>query len=188
MNGAVPQAIPETFTTSRLRMRRPREGDSASAFTNWTSDPDVVRYLPWRRHETVADTAAYLDSLVQRWIEGTAFTWMITVPPADDCVGLAMIKYREPDAEIGYSIARALWGQGLVSEVAGELLRLAFEFPRVERALAVVDTENTASIRVLEKLRMTWAETFTDGITHPNISDVPRPCHRFAITRQQWQG
>ena len=187
MSGVAPPVSPDTFATARLLMRRPRDGDHLSAFAHWTSDPDVVRYLPWRRHETPEDTAAYLASLAQRWEAGTAHTWMITVPPADDCVGLAMIKYHEAAAEIGYSIARVLWGQGYVPEVARELLRMAFSQPHVHHTLAVVDTENIASIRVLEKLGMRWSETFTDGLTHPNISDVPRPCHRFAISRDEWR-
>jgi ribosomal-protein-alanine N-acetyltransferase len=183
---ALPGGLPDTFSTARTRMRRPRGSDAEAVFSNWSSDPDVVRYLPWRRHESVGDAAAYLELLHQRWSAGAAHPWMITLPPDDDSVGLALIKFDGTDAEVGYSLARAAWGRGYMTEVCRELVRLAFSQPDITRVLGVVDVENVPSIRVLEKLGMRCLDTFTDNLTHPNISDVPRPCHRFGVLREAW--
>lgn len=181
-----PRDLPEAFVTARTRMRLPRDTDADQVFTNWSSDADVVRYLPWRRHESVADAAAYLELLQQRRSEGLAHAWMITLPPDDASMGLALIKFHGVDAEVGYSLARAAWGRGYMTEVCRELVRLAFSQPGIARVLGVVDVENAPSIRVLEKLGMQCLETFTDDLTHPNISDVPRPCHRFGLLREAW--
>lgn len=174
--------IPEVIDTSRTRLRRPRAGDAPRVHANWTSDPDVTRFLPWRRHETVAAAASYLESLGVRWADGSAHAWMITLPPADDPVGLGLIRFRSEEAEIGYSLSRSSWGRGLITEVAGALLRVAFSVPSVTHVIAVLDTENTASARVAEKIGMHQVATFTD-LPHPNISDVPRPCFRYMIER-----
>ncbi len=175
-------AMPEVIVTSRTRLRRPRADDAARVHANWSSDPDVTRYLPWRRHETVADAATYLESLATRWADGSAHAWMITLPPSDDPVGLGLIRFREDEAEIGYSLARSCWGRGFITEVAEALLREALGVPTVTHVIAVLDTENTASARVVEKIGMRQVATFTD-LPHPNISDVPRPCFRYAIDR-----
>lgn len=174
--------IPEVIDTDRTRLRRPRAADAAPVHANWSSDPDVTRFLPWRRHETVAMAASYLESLGVKWEEGSAHAWMITLPPSDDPVGLGLVRFRGEEAEIGYSLARSCWGRGLITEVAGALLRVALSVPSVTRVIAVLDTENIASARVAEKIGMRQVATFTD-LPHPNISDVPRPCFRYVIDR-----
>ena len=73
-----------------------------------------------------------------------------------------------------------------MTEVCRELLRHAFAQVGVRRAVAIVDTENTASIRVLQKIGMHCVDTFTGDTVHPNIGDAPRPCFLFAIDRATW--
>ena len=180
------RSLPDELRTARVRLRRPRDTDAQALFTNWSSDAAVVRYLPWPRHEDVSHASAYITSLQSRWADGTAFAWMLTTPPDDECVGLGLIRFHEDDAEIGYSLARACWGRGYMPEVCRELLRHAFALPGVRRAVAIVDTENTPSIRVLEKIGMRCIDTFTGDTVHPNISDSPRPCYLFAIDRSEW--
>lgn len=172
----------ESITTARTLLRRPRADDAPRVYGNWSSDPDVTHFLPWRRHETVAATAAYLESLASRWADGSAHAWMITLPPSDDPVGLGLIRFRGEEAEIGYSLARSRWGRGLTTEVARALVREAFAMPHVTHVIAVLDTENIASARVAEKVGMRQVATFTD-LPHPNISHVPRPCFRYLIDR-----
>lgn len=175
-------AMPEVIDTRRTRLRRPRADDAPRVHANWSADPDVTRFLPWRRHETVQMAASYLESLGMKWEDGSAHGWMITLPPSDDPVGLGLIRFRGEEAEIGYSLARTCWGRGLITEVAGALLRVAFSVPSVTHVIAVLDTENAASARVAEKIGMRQAATFTD-LPHPNISAVPRPCFRYVIDR-----
>ncbi len=179
--------MPNAFATRRLWLRRPRPEDAAAVFANWSADPDVVRYLPWRRHESVSDAETYLAVLGGMWAAGTAHTWMITHPPDDESVGLAMIKRRVGEAELGFSLARVMWAQGYMTEIATALLHHAFSITDVTRVVAVMDAENAASQRVVEKIGMQRVDMFTD-LAHPNISDIPRPCFRYAIDRDQWCG
>jgi len=58
-------------------------------------------------------------------------------------------------AEIGYSIARARWGQGLVPEAALALIGWAFPTYGVAKVFARADARNERSWRVMEKLGMT---------------------------------
>ncbi|MCW3844757.1 GNAT family N-acetyltransferase [Micromonospora yasonensis] len=56
--------------------------------------------------------------------------------------------------EIGYVLAADRWGRGLGTEVAGLLLRLAFEQVGLHRVEATTRPDHVASCRVLEKVGM----------------------------------
>jgi ribosomal-protein-alanine N-acetyltransferase len=57
-----------------------------------------------------------------------------------------------PDPEIGWWLARRYWGQGLATEAASAALRDAFERVRLDRIISIARPENTASLRVMDKL------------------------------------
>lgn len=54
--------------------------------------------------------------------------------------------------ETGYSVLPQYYGRGIATEMVGALLAWAFRHPEVQLVVAEVESKNTASIRVLEKL------------------------------------
>lgn len=54
-------------------------------------------------------------------------------------------------AEVGYWLAKALWGQGVMTAVVARICRVAFEEFRLTKITAHVLPQNGASVRVLEK-------------------------------------
>jgi RimJ/RimL family protein N-acetyltransferase len=69
--------------------------------------------------------------------------------------GLHPLGGRGPDIELGYTLARAAWGHGYATEMAGALVAHAFGTLGVPRVMAQVEPENARSRHVLEKLGMT---------------------------------
>jgi RimJ/RimL family protein N-acetyltransferase len=58
-------------------------------------------------------------------------------------------------AEMGWSLHRRLWGQGVVTEAVSAVVESAFRaHPRLTRIGATADTRNVASLRVMEKIGM----------------------------------
>jgi RimJ/RimL family protein N-acetyltransferase len=51
---------PVQVETTRLLLRQPRAADATSIFERYASDPDVTRFLGWLRHQSLADTQAFL--------------------------------------------------------------------------------------------------------------------------------
>ena len=51
---------PERIETARLILRRPRAADAPAIFSRYASDVEVTKYLAWRRHRQLSDTAAFL--------------------------------------------------------------------------------------------------------------------------------
>jgi RimJ/RimL family protein N-acetyltransferase len=76
--------------------------------------------------------------------------------------GLALGAARaRTQIELGYRFRPDAWGQGFASEGAAALLAAALERPEVERVYAHALLSNRGSIRVLEKIGMTYARPWT---------------------------
>jgi len=96
-----------------------------------------------------------------------------------DFVGFCGLKYLDTSSEIevGYRLAKKFWRRGLATEAARASLRYGFETLGLDRIVAVVQPENAASCRVIEKtgLRYEKDARFYD-------TDVKY----FAITREEY--
>ena len=62
------------------------------------------------------------------------------------------LKHRT--AELGYSVAKDLWGLGLVPEAAKALIDWGFQSFAIEKVFARAGSRNRQSVRVMEKCGM----------------------------------
>ena len=113
----------------------------------------------------------------------TRFQWAIAHEGrASGSLNLWIIR---PDsAEIGYDIARPLWGQGLATEAAAAVIAFGFEELGLARIQAVAGIRNTASWRVMEKL----------GMQREGVARINRPVEGegadsvlYAVLSDEWQ-
>lgn len=134
--------------TRRLILTPPDPSD-ASDLIAAVNDPEVVRWLARVPHPyTEADAAFFLEVVapaefpcMARLRDGGALVGMIGLKPGPDATG-----------ELGYWLARAMWGQGFATEAAGALVEHAFGSLGLGRLTATVADGNPASRRVLKKL------------------------------------
>jgi [ribosomal protein S5]-alanine N-acetyltransferase len=61
-----------------------------------------------------------------------------------------------PKWSIGYALARAYWSHGYATEAAKAALKYCVNVSGQRRIVAIIDPENHASIRVAEKIGMTF--------------------------------
>ena len=85
--------------------------------------------------------------------------------------------------ECGYALAQMCWGQGLMTEALTEIAGWALRQPLIWRIGAFADVENIGSIRVMEKSGFAREGVLRRWLLHPNVSDGPRDCVSFALTR-----
>jgi len=174
---------PHTLTTRRLHLRRPAAEDAASIFAAYAQDPEVTRYLTWQPHASIDRTRDFLRRCAQGWQQGTEFSWVITLREGDALAGMIALRPEGHRANIGYVLARPLWGQGLMAEAARAVVDWALAQPEVHRVWAVCDVDNTGSARVLEKAGMVREGVLRRWMLHPNASDGPRDCFCYARVR-----
>ncbi|WP_237059286.1 GNAT family N-acetyltransferase [Microbulbifer sediminum] len=115
-------------------------------------NPEVVRFMALSQLETRADTEQFLESIVEGFLEGSLYQWGLDVE--GQLVGtctLAAIDRANGHGEIGFALARAYRGQGIMARAVRALLEFAFGPLGMHRVEADVDPRNTASIRLLER-------------------------------------
>jgi aminoglycoside 6'-N-acetyltransferase len=141
------------FASGRLIARRFGPDDLA-AFVAMRNDPEVARYQSWERYSE-DDGRCFISELEglepgdPGWFQ-FALEERRTGMFAGDC-GLNILADDPRLAQIGYSIARPHWNQGLATEAVRALADFAFAAFGLHRITASVDPRNAASCRVLEK-------------------------------------
>jgi RimJ/RimL family protein N-acetyltransferase len=144
--------------TRRLVLRPLRKSDAAALFPLF-SDWEVLRYLSSPPNPyTPADAEGFVARAMRSAAEGGAeIAFAITLK--DQLIGTTDIRHRpashlqsgEGD-NIGYWIGRPYWGQGLMTEAARGLIAHTFALTRVAAIYSGAFANNTASLRVQEKI------------------------------------
>jgi ribosomal-protein-alanine N-acetyltransferase len=146
-----------TITTERLLLRPFTEQDADPLYDILATE-GVLRYFPnpdpWPRDRV----GRFVAFQIKHW-EDHGFGWWAVEPRGKgELIGWNGLQYL-PDTdevEIGYLLAKDYWGQGLATEGAWPGLQFGFETLGLERIVAVVHPENTASQRVTAKLGMSF--------------------------------
>jgi len=177
--------------TRRLRLRAPRPGDELAADAHWARDGEVLAYLGWRPRLDLAQTRAQLEWEQARWLKRSAFTWMLVEADGTQGsapVGMVQLVAQRLDApphhlRLGFLLARAHWGRGLMREAVAAVVAEAFAQGHVWRVDALCDVDNHASARLLRALDFAHEGVLRRHAVHPNISDEPRDVALFALAR-----
>jgi [ribosomal protein S5]-alanine N-acetyltransferase len=146
------------LNTGRLKLRPIATDDVDALHALWT-DPDVRRYLwddqiiPRATVEAiVAQSTASFES------DGFGFFALELADQHGELIGFCGHRRAEPrnQIELLYGIHPHYWGEGLVAEAARRVLQFGFEECDFEEVIAATDTPNQQSVRVLQKLGMTF--------------------------------
>lgn len=147
-----------TLETARLTLRPCTLDDVDALHAQWT-DPEVRRYL-WDGIVIDRDTAVeVVHSSVGDWADHGAGLFVIQPRGASAIIGFCGFRRFPPDREweLLYALLPAYWGQGLAVEASQAALAFAFSTLPVDRIAGRTDPPNAASVRVLEKLGMSYA-------------------------------
>jgi ribosomal-protein-alanine N-acetyltransferase len=165
--------IPESMTTDRLQLRRPRDTDADDVFA-YASDADVTHFMDWPTHKAIGTVTKWLSDCHSLWDSGAEFTWFVTPISGDRVIGAISLRVVEYKADFGYVFNRKVWGNGFGTEASQAVVNLAASLSGVYRVWATCDVENVASARVLEKVGLTREGVLRSWALRPNISLVPR--------------
>lgn len=181
---STPYCLPNEFETSRYRLRRVTAEDAKAIFDSYATDAKVTRFLGWKPHTSVLDTAAFLQAAASEWDQGKGFPVVaFHRQHPDELIGMfhpVLIGHR---VSYGYVLRASAWGKGCASEVMTWLVDHALSHPAIFRVEAFCDVDNPASARVMEKAGMTCEGILRRYFRHPNISDDPRDCVIYSKVR-----
>jgi RimJ/RimL family protein N-acetyltransferase len=157
--------------------------DARAIFAGYAQDEEVVRFLPWRPHRSLADTREFLRRCRRAWMEGTAFPLAIERRGESGLIGMIQLRIRSPAVSLGYVLARSCWKQGIMTEAMAPLVTWALAQPEIYRVWAICDVANEASARLLERAGFQHEGILHRWIAHPNTGEVPRDAHCYALVR-----
>jgi len=158
MNIETLRGAPAEFTTSRLRLERPRPEHASAVMESVNASLAALRYIGWADSAFDAERALrFCTRDAELVAAGTCLIYFAFEQGSDAFVGnldLHSFDFDVPRGEIGYVGDARRAGSGLMFEAATAVLRLGFELG-LERIEAVCDARNLRSIAFAEMLGMT---------------------------------
>ena len=174
----------QPLETERLLLRPFTEEDAAGLYA-YASHPEVGPWAGWKPHADVeeslrvirdiflpSDTLAVIQKSDGRLIGSAGF------------VGKHRTELGTPSEEVGYSLARDCWGQGLIPEGVEAILRHAFADLGYQAIWAAYYDGNRKSKRVMQKCGMTYRLSRIEPVEQLGET---RLAHYFAITKREWE-
>lgn len=176
-------ALRQTLQTDRLRLRRPTLDDAPVIFERYGQDLEVTRYMLWEPHVDVSDTEEFLKRCDDAWELGIGHRpWAIEREGDPRLIGLIGVTVQARRAEVGYVLARDVWGHGYMTEALRAVIAHCFEDDGIDRVWALTDVDNAKSARVMERAGMQFEGILRAWARHP-AQPGPRDCKCYASTR-----
>ncbi|PIA31725.1 hypothetical protein AQUCO_04900191v1 [Aquilegia coerulea] len=167
------------ISLSRITLR-PFKLSDVDDFMLWATDDRVIKFIRLSKFTSREEALTYLKEVA------IPHPWHRTVCLDDRSIGFVSIFPGSGDyicrGDIGYALAAEYWGQGIGTvAVKLALASVLCSFPHMERLQALVDVDNQAWQRVLEK-----AGFLKEGILRKNIvfkgKTIDNVCYSFLST------
>lgn len=140
--------------TERLLLRQLRAEDAEAVF-GILSDRAVARFYNQLTPIAVDQVRRVIRERNDLREAMTGIWWGVVLREEEQVVGGIGIHGWDPGqyrAQVGYELASAFWGRGIMTEALRAVVRFGFERLALNRIEAEVMPENAASTRLLERL------------------------------------
>lgn len=173
--------------TERLIIRPFRDSD-LEPFLAYRNDPEIARYQSWNvpypRESALEFIAEMKDAQFapDEWLQ-----LALEVRETGQMIGDVAIQCMISDPRqvcLGYSLARAHWGQGYAGEAVRAVLDLLFGELNLHRVVAECDVENAASWRLLERLGFRREAHLVENIFFKGAYGSE---YHYAILQREWK-
>lgn len=132
------------------------------------SDKDVMHFSVWGPLD-IESTRIFLEKIIESYKKHAFGKWAIIHKNTNTLIGYCGllkedIGTNEIKTELGYRLAKEFWGKGLGTEAARAVCSYAFTILNLSEIVSCIDKENIPSIRVAEKIGMSyWKDGFLFG-------------------------
>lgn len=150
-----------SLETDRFVLRQFQLNDVHDIYVNWSSDNDAAKYNAWSVHENENETKIYVSEWVDYYKKPNYYHWAVVDKNNGEVIGsisVSNIKNRKKYCEIGYTVAKKRWNEGIATEVLKEIIEFLMYDVGFETLCAMHDVRNKASGRVMEKAGMIFVK------------------------------
>ena len=142
--------------TPRLTLRAMTIRDAEDIYA-YSRDPLVAEHVLWDAHENIHQTRAYIRYVLRQYKNGEPSSFAIVEKASGKVIGTIGYMWVSQDnasGEVGYSLARACWNRGYMTEALKAVIAFGFEELHLNRIEAQHETGNPASGAVMRKCGM----------------------------------
>ena len=123
------------------------------------NDPSFIRNIGDRKVRTLGGAKVYItNGPVASYAKNGFGLYLVELRQSGESMGMCGLIQRNTlkDVDIGYAFLPKFWSKGYAFEAAQAMKQYAQDELGLKRLVAVVDPENLASIRLLEKLGLRY--------------------------------
>jgi len=177
--------VPPSIETDRLKIRR-HLFDDLGPMRSFFSDEAATRLLDMTPEQKTEEAVrGLLNAVIASYNEEVPIFAMAIVEKemgkfVGSC-GMAPVDLEPGEIQIFYVILPEYQGRGFASEAAAGLVEYAFLNLGVERLFASMATENAASVKVAEKLGMTF-----EGSAEKEVNGVVYRGRRYSLAKSRF--
>lgn len=141
--------------TDHLILRELQVSDAADCY-KLNSNPEVIKYTGDDAFKDIEEAADFLKNY--NAYEKTGYgRWAVIEKSTGLFIGFCGLKLNEENViDIGFRFLQEYWGKGYATESSIASMKYGFQNFDMDEIIGRADTKNLASIRVLEKLGMTY--------------------------------
>ena len=163
--------------TQRLILRK-LTLDDAESFYRLNGNPEVVRYTGNKAFDSIESARSFLGNYIDYESHGYG-RWAVIHNEDGRFLGWCGLKWHQAGfVDLGYRFFQEEWGHGYATESAQASLDLGFGTFALDEIIGRVAPGNEASIRVLEKLGMTyWKKDICGGFERALYYRISRDAH-----------
>ncbi|MEO8236569.1 MAG: GNAT family N-acetyltransferase [Flavobacterium sp.] len=139
--------------TERLILRQITNEDVKEIF-ELRSNPETMKYIPRPLVKTTDDALEHIAMIEEKIVKNVGINWGITLKGRPEILGIIGYYRIQPEnyrAEIGYMLLPEHHGKGIISEAVNRLITYGFDDLKLHSIEAVIDPQNFASEKVLQK-------------------------------------
>lgn len=175
-----------TLETSRLIMRPWQQQDAKSLY-EYAKDPRIGPAAGWPVHSSEQESCAIIKNVFSA-PQTFAVVLKETMLPVGS-IGFIFgknsnIPMSENEAELGFWIGVPYWGQGLIPEAAGEIIRYGFEELKLNKIWCGYFDGNEKSHRAQQKLGFSFVRTEKDILWE--LTNEIKTEHITCLCKQDW--
>ncbi len=151
------------YETTRLQVRH-LISDDVDGLAALCADPAAMHYMGDGNTLTREQCANWIDVCQAKYRERGYGTSGIFDRASGDFMGFCGVVRPAGQSfdEIIYALATDYWGQGYATEAVQGMLTYVFANSKLNEIYATIHAENEASLRMMQKLRMTFVEDRTE--------------------------
>lgn len=148
----------QSLETDRLVLR-PMNEEDAEFILELLNDPSFIQNIGDRKIRTLDGAKAYIaNGPAASYTKHGFGLCIVELKESGEPMGMCGLIKRSTlgDVDIGYAFLPKYWSRGYAAEAALAVKHFARDVIGLKRLVAIVDPDNPASIRVLEKMGMTF--------------------------------